>query len=331
MNARKLDPGDLPRKERRSRSDRHLLALSGGGYRGLFTATVLAELEKSAGAGVDQIFDTLAGTSIGGILAIGLACGVTATDLAELIREHGPAIFRRRPLSFAGVTSTRYAPDGLKCAINATLTKPFADRSFADIPFPLMVVAVDETTNQPRIFRTNAMSGGNGDQISTLDVALATSAAPTYFPPHVADGRTFVDGGLIANAPDLVLLTEAMSFFGCELSDCHLLSVGTASSPRLDRVDGQPGQFGWTVRHGLIELILSSQEKLAVDQVRRLRPGTFLRIDARPSKPIALDAVSTVTTGDLVRLAADAVAEAQKPDSFQVWRRFVAARRQPLF
>jgi len=102
LTGRRLDAGELPREQRRGRHDRHLLALTGGSYRGLFTAEVLATFEAEGGASLATRFDMIAGTSIGGILAIGLACGVSGADLAALIREHGPAIFRPRPLSFAG-------------------------------------------------------------------------------------------------------------------------------------------------------------------------------------------------------------------------------------
>jgi patatin-like phospholipase/acyl hydrolase len=328
MNGRQLDPGRLPARERRGRADRSLLALSGGGYRGLFTATVLDELERDAGVRAAAMFDAMAGTSIGGILAIGMACGVSAATLAALIGEHGSAIFAPKPLALAGMASTRYGPDGLRRAIVLALTEPIARRPFAEIPFPLAIVAVDETTNRPRVFRTNAMCGGDGDRTPTIDVALATSAAPTYFPPHVAEGRTFVDGGLVANAPDLVLLNEAMGLFGCNLDDCHLLSVGTAASPRLDQVTGQPGMIGWTVRHGLIELILVAQETLAVDQVRRLRPGTFLRIDARPVRPIGLDDVGEAASNELLRLAHDEVDNVRTSSALKDWRRFTTSRRR---
>ena len=328
MSGRRLDPGRLPAAERRTRTDRHLVTLSGGGYRGLFTATVLAEIEEEADAGIATTFDAMAGTSIGGILAIGLACGVRANTLAALIREHGAAIFKRRLLSLAGIASTRYTSDGLRRAISLALTEPIARRPFAEIPFPLVVVAVDETTNRPRLFRTNEMSRGQGDSTLTIDVALATSAAPTYFPPHAAEGRTFVDGGLVANAPDLVLLTEAMGLFGCGLAECHLLSVGTAASPRLDQVAGQPGAIGWTTRHGLVELVLAAQEALAVEQVRRLPPATFLRIDARPARPIGLDEVDEAATNALLRLALDAVAEIRSSPALEDWRRFATHRRR---
>jgi len=304
--------------------ERHLLALSGGGYRGLFTATVLARMEdERGGVSLARRFDMLAGTSIGGILAIGLACGVPGASLAALLPGHAPAIFRPKRFTFGGLVGARYGSAGLEEAITAVLTPAVAHRPFREIPAPLIICAIDELTSAPRIFRTDAASAGLGDDVPTIDVALATSAAPTYFPPHRIGGRNHVDAGLIANAPDMLLLTEAMRLYGSSIEECHLLSVGTAGSTRLGRVRGSPGKFGWAARHGLIDLIMSAQEILALRQAEALGPGTFMRIDAKPPEPIALDTVDTPTTELLVTLAHQAVNKVKGTRAEDV-RRFLA-------
>jgi len=323
MSGRTLDPGQLPKEERRGRRERHLLALTGGGYRGLFTAEVVAAAEAASNKPLASRFDMIAGTSIGGILAIGLACGVPGRDLSALMREHGPAIFKPRPLSFAGFSRSRYGSEGLRRAIEAVLGKQLAQRPFADIPVPLVVAAVHESTSTPHLFRTGQASDGKADRVTTLDVALATSAAPSYFPPHRIGDRVYVDGGLIANAPDLVLLTEAMRRFGCSLSECHVLSIGTAGAPRAGNVEGAPGKIGWVARHALVDLIMGAQEALAIDQVRSLHPGTFLRIDQTPAEPIGLDDVSSRSTERLVALAKQAIEHIALQRAAE-WRSFLA-------
>jgi len=323
VSGRTLDPPELPRDERRSRRDRHLLALSGGGYRGLFTANVLAAAEEIGRRPLVSHFDMIAGTSIGGILAIALACEVPATDLVALMREHGTTIFRPRRLTFSGISRSHYDNAGLRRTIEKVLGRANARRPFAEIPVRLVVTAVHEGTSRPHIFRTNLASNGKGDAASTLDVALATSAAPTFFPPHTIDGQVFVDGGLAANAPDLVLLTEAMRFFACSLSECQLLSIGTAGVPRVGSVEGAPGKYGWVVKHALVDLLMSAQEALAIDQVRTLRPGGFLRVDATPPRKIILDDTTAATTELLTALASQAVIDVETSQGAD-WRRFLA-------
>lgn len=317
-----LYPGTLPKLERRSAIPRHLLALTGGGFRGLFTGQVLASMEAEAGGKIASRFDLIAGTSIGGILAIGLACGISAADLVALVREHGPAIFRKKLASFGGFAASQYDSAALRNAIERILGNQNARRPFADIPAALCVVAVEDGMSTPQVFRTRLCSEVT-DRTSTLDVAMATSAAPTYFDPHKVGDTTFVDGGLIANAPDLVLICEALRLWGAGVSDLHLCSVGTAGSARIGRTAGNPGKLGWTARHRIIELILDAQAALAFEQVARLRPASFLRIERRPARPIALDDVAPETAGELLALADQAVAEA-KLNQLSDWRRFLA-------
>jgi predicted acylesterase/phospholipase RssA len=323
VSGRRLEPGDLPKEERRGRHERHLLALTGGGYRGLFSAEILAAVETESPGPITRRFDMIAGTPIGGILAIGLACGVTAKDLSAFVREHGPTIFRPQPLSFAGFSRSRYASMSLRRAIETVLGRPLARRAFADIPFPLVVSAVQEGTGAPHLFRSDAVAAGMGDQVSTLDVALATSAAPTYFPPHRIGDRVYVDGGLIANAPDLAILAEASRLFGCSLSECHLLSIGTAGSPRAGSVGGAPGKVSWIARHALVDLIMKAQEALAIDEVECLSPGTFLRVDATPAEPIRTDDVTAQTTNHLIDLAQRAIQNVKQAHG-PAWRHFLA-------
>jgi patatin-like phospholipase/acyl hydrolase len=324
-----LVPGRLPKIERTAATPKHLLALAGGGFRGLFTARVLARMEADAGVKLASRFDLMAGTSIGGILAIGIACGISAADLVALMREHGPQIFRPNRRSLGGFVSSRYDSSVLRGAIEKIVGKEFAKRPFAEIPAALIVIAVAERTSEPRIFRTNIVAPGKGDIVSTIDVALATSAAPTFFAPHFVGDDAYVDGGLIANAPDLVLIGEAMRAFGARLDDIHLCSVGTASSARVGTVAGQPGKWGWVKRHSLIELIMDAQAALAADQADCLAPASILRVDRRPARRIALDDVAPKTATELVNLADQAVESAQKEHAI-AWRRILAHDALPL-
>jgi len=328
MPGRKLAPGQLSKTERRVAVPRHLLALAGGGFRGLFTARVLERLETAANAKLATRFDLIAGTSIGGILAIGIACGISATDLVAQMREHGPEIFRPKPTSLGGFVSSRYDSSVLRAVIEKILGKSVAKKPFVKIPAALIVVAVDERTSEPRIFRTDMLAPGNDDTTSTLDVALATSAAPTFFSPHFIGDDAYVDGGLVANAPDLVLIGEAIRAFGARLADIHLCSVGTASSARVGKVAGMPGKWGWMMRHSLIELIMDAQAALAADQVDSLGPASVLRINRRPARHITLDDVAPATAIELLNLA-DQAADSAAAEQATAWRRILAHRASP--
>lgn len=309
--ARRLSLGALPPEERRAALPRHLLALSGGGYRGLFTARSLELLEAQAGGPLRERFDLIGGTSIGGIVGIAIACGIPATTIIAQFADHGARIFRTDLRRLGGLTGARYPAKPLRVAIEAILGA-WAKKPFAEIPAAVLVVAIDEQQGRPKVFRSNRLAPGAGDQTAILDVAMATSAAPTFFPPHSIEGRIYVDGGLVANAPDLVVATEAMRCFGAALSDLRVLCVGTAGSPRVGRAKGDPGVVGWLTRHRLVEMTIDAQAVLAADQLQQLGIGRILRIDATPRDPITLDDASPAAATQLRALADGAIAAARQ-------------------
>lgn len=312
------------REQRRAVLPRRLLSLSGGGFRGLFTARVLERLETEAGGPLRERFDLIGGTSIGGILAIGLAAGVPTKTMRVEIEARGREIFTSRRRSLGGWISAQYDPAPLAHAVKAILGAQ-AHAPFSALGAPLLVVAIDQNTATPRLFRSAALAAESTDGESALDVALATSAAPTYFPPHRIDERLYVDGGLIANAPDLILATEAMRRFSTPLDALTACVVGTAGSPRRARRMRAPGKLSWIARHDLVSLAIDAQADLAGGQLEQLLPRAVLRIDATPQDPLPLDDASTRAARELIDLADHALDEVLRTNAQQL-RGLLSAR-----
>lgn len=283
------------------------LALSGGGARGLFTALVLRDLDLLAGGPTAERFDLLAGTSIGGIAAIGVAAGIPAADVAAAIRGHAPAIFRRRWWRRA-LFASRYRQEPLRAAIEAIL-ESHCGMLLSELDVPLVVTAVDQTRRRTVLLRSRGLAGDRADHVSLLDAALATSAAPTFFPPHRIGDTTYVDGGLTANAPDLVALGDAIELCGARPEDIHMLSIGTAGGRQAGGSIRFGGRLPWILSHDLVPLVIAAQEDAAIAQARRILGDRFFRVDAEPVAAIRLDDVARL--GDLDRLAVQAVTAAQ--------------------
>jgi hypothetical protein len=263
-----------------------ILALSGGGYRGLFTAKVLAEIERQIGAPIATRFDLIAGTSIGGILALALALEIPASRMVELFERHGEEIFKKR-WSLKGLLRSPYSQKRLgELLQNETL---FGQRTLAACKHPAMVPAINYSSGNPVVFKTPHHSSLVRDQRSRLvDVALATSAAPGYFPRHSFDNNQYVDGGLYANAPGLFALHEAQCFLRQPRERIHLVAIGTMSSkftvdPRHNRSGGTYDWGGWhpgNTPKRLFGLAISAQEA-AVDFLlaQRLVKGHYHHLD----------------------------------------------------
>lgn len=287
-----------------------ILALSGGGYRGLYTAILLEELERRARKPLRQCFDLITGTSIGGILAIGLAANVPAVNLRRAFSDHGQRIFPRTrrlgPVTLPRLRLPalfhRYSSTGLKATI-ATILGPENDNAnVEDVPVGLLIPTVNTTAKRPTIF-SNRTSGSSA---KLLDIALATSAAPTYFPEHRIGQENYVDGGVIANAPDLLAFGEALRS-GHTRSTIRILSIGTIEANTAEAPRPATGT-GWaTGAKALFELTLKSQQDLAIEECRRLLKRRYLRIDATASpeqmQQLGLDDVDVQAQETLKALA----------------------------
>lgn len=314
---------------RRGKHEQRILALTGGGMRGLFTATVLDQIERIKKASIREYFSVFAGTSIGGVLAIGLAVDIKPSTMRNAIREHGPSIFRRqrwtRGWNAFDLFVSPYGQKPLRETINAILGDK-AEMTLEQIDAPLIVTAVELNRAVAKVFASKPLATPEDNlSVKLIDVALATSAAPTFFPPHRIDDRVYLDGGLIANAPDLVAAQRCVERFGTKLDDLHVLSVGTAAKEsRGDVRIRAPGRFGWLIRHGLFEITIDSQADLAVSQVRAFLGDRFYRIDRSPNIKIGLDDTRTEKLDELERLAKEAIDEFR--ENRRAWNRFLADR-----
>jgi hypothetical protein len=261
----------------------HVLSLSGGGIRGLHTARVLEMIEAHVDAPLAQRFDLICGTSIGGILALGLALERPASSLRELLEKRGRAVFaqpwsRRLPFSL-------FRAKHDSGPLSAELTKVFGTATLGDLLHPVVIPAVDASAGVAVMFKTPHHLDLKVDQNRLLvDVALATAAAPTYFPIFRSpDSRLFVDGGLVANAPGLCGLHEAEVFFGKDPKHVEILGIGTASVGRNVRSGKSSsaldlGTLRWGSR--VFDLTISAQESLVHSLLMHRCPNRYTVVDS---------------------------------------------------
>lgn len=293
-----------------------ILSLSGGGFLGLYTAAVLAELEERSGKRLCDCFDLFAGTSIGGIIALGLAAGRSAADIRDAFVEHGPKIFPyAAPKSkaawlarlFRNVPAPLYRPQALRNTIEHIVG---ADTRMSDLIRPAVIPAVSLTKGGPKVFKTGHHERFILDwRLRVVDVALATSAAPTFFPAHLIGDELFADGGMFANSPDMIALHEAEMFLGKQRNDIHVLSVGTTSTDfaMSSGLDPNMGLMDWMRNQRLTDVMIGSQQALTDDMMKHVLAERYLRIDRRQADEqrnvLALDVATPEAISNLQALA----------------------------
>jgi hypothetical protein len=282
-----------------------ILSIDGGGIMGAFAASALAAFEKHTGRRAAEHFDLIAGTSTGGIIAIGLAMGATAEEIRRFYETDGLKIFPKRSglKQWLGRVRDIFRPKFSNEALRAAIQCVVGDRPLKEAKTRLVVPAYDINTGKVYVFKTphHPNYSYNAD-LPAVDVALATAAAPTYFPAHEVPGLgTFIDGGLWANCPAMVGLVEALDFLGQKPEQVRMLSLSTTSYPfRLDEPAKLRGFIDWAPK--ICDTLMFGQAQSAVAMAMcLLRPGLFHRIDYKvPPGTFRLD--KAACTSELIKM-----------------------------
>jgi uncharacterized protein len=204
-----------------------ILSLDGGGMRGIFTAAVIAQPEHDLAIRLADHVDLIVGTSTGGIIGLGLAAGKTGEQMRDFYAQEGERIFSRPRSLPRRLRQPKYDHR----VLDEVLQREFGDQRLNDLSTPVCIIAHELVAGTTRVSKDDhhhELTGG-GDQL-VWKVAAATAAAPTYFAPVQLGGAdSHVDGGIWANNPALVGITEAVRYAGRSLDDIRLLSIGTTT------------------------------------------------------------------------------------------------------
>jgi predicted acylesterase/phospholipase RssA len=284
-----------------------ILALDGGGIKGAFTASILATWENETGLNVVDHFDLIAGTSTGGILALALGLGHPASDILEFYKKDGPKIFpnsaflQQLGLMVGHLWRPKYSQEPLRAA----LASVFANKKFGDSKCRLLIPTYDALRGRIFLMKTAHHARFSYDyNASAVDIALATSAAPTFFKPSELEeheGNVYIDGGVWANCPALAAVVEAHHFLGAALPSIQVLSIGTTSesSATLNKLDRGPlswlsyGALRWAPR--LLGVMFQAQMENALSTASLLTQGNLYRVDQiTPEGAYSLDSIGKI-------------------------------------
>jgi patatin-like phospholipase/acyl hydrolase len=245
------------------------------------------------------------GTSTGGIIALGLGAGLSPREILEFYVEEKGRIFAN-PLGWRRLRHPFVAKYGPK-ALERALRRVFGATLLGESRVPLVIPSYDVGENAVHLFKTAHHPRLRRDhRVEMWTVGMATSAAPTYFPTFRLPGDhvRLVDGGVWANNPAMVGVTEAVSMFGQPLESVRVLSIGTTASARTRprRLDNA-GVLRWARGPNVVEVLLNGQSAGAFAQVQHLvGEGNAHRLN--PVAPDELAALDTCEADGLIAKAA---------------------------
>ena len=299
-----------------------ILSLDGGGIRGVLTAVLLSRLTREE-PGLLNAIDLYAGTSTGAVLALGLAASLSPDKLVDLYVAHGRDVFADTAIDnvrdVGNLIGAQYGNTNFK----RLLVQYFGDRRLRDLPARVLVASfdLDNDAYDPASFRTwkpkffENFPGPDSDGAERIvDVALRSTAAPTFFPVY----QGYVDGGVVANNPAMCAIAQALSTAvlranaqssssatrRVRLEDIALLSIGTGKSPQyLTEQSADWGLSQWA--RPIIDIMISGGVDVVDYQAAHLLGPRYLRLNPRLDTNIPLDDVNAVP---------QLVAEAQRLD-----------------
>jgi patatin-like phospholipase/acyl hydrolase len=279
-----------------------VLSIDGGGIRGLIPAKILAKIEDRTGKPICKLFDMIAGTSTGGILALGLTKPDSdnpkepeyeARELIEIYREHGPRIFYEPLLERFIDTDDFVRPKYDSIGRDEVITQFFGDTPIQKALAEVFLTSYDIELRKPTFFTSKSekenIEADNFRKICSgftmKQAAMATSAAPTYFEPyqirtsHPTDRGFYslVDGGVFANNPTALAIMEAIidgkkAPEPITLNNIFVVSLGTGSMTRKYSYDTAKnwGLVGWV--RPLLNITLDGSSESVDCQLEQLLP-----------------------------------------------------------
>ena len=275
-----------------------VLALDGGGLRGIFTAATLAAWEEDFDTPVADHFDLIVGTSTGGIIALSLGLGMSPAEVLSIYLDHGDRIFPRAGRARLGLLRRLLRPRYDAAELRAVLQDRFGNQLLGDSRVRLAIPSYDLAADHVHLFRTPHHRDLRRDwRVPAVEVALATAAAPTFLPAHRMEAHRLIDGGVWANNPTLVAVAECFDRLGGERGRIRVLSVGTTSEIRERRATlDNGGLFAW--RPDGLDVMLRGQSLAATNHAQLIlgRPNV-VRVDV--STPEGLHELDSVTAPDL--------------------------------
>ena len=272
-------------------SEKRILSVDGGGIKGVFPASFLATIEDSIGDNIANYFDLIVGTSTGGIIALGLGLGLSAKEILAFYEESGPLIFGGNRLLrwLRCLSTTKYNRGPLKKA----LEDRFGDKKLGDSTKRLVIPCLNIETGEVYVYKTAHHPRLVRDyKEEAVEVALATAAAPTYFPPHRSPtGIPLVDGGIWANNPVCVAVVEAITLLDWPRDSLKVLSIGCTTEPLKIKREKLSALGALCRTKKLLNLFMFPQSKAALGMAKLLAGhDNVIRIDRdMPAGRFSLD------------------------------------------
>lgn len=284
-----------------------ILALDGGGIRGVVTAKILQEFEKQLKlAGIEQplnqYFDLIAGTSTGSILAAGLITGRTIEEIIDIYKNRGKEIFKKRWNRLPYI-STKYSNEGLITVLKEELGEKTLREVGKKPGAELLILAYDTFYRNTTLFGSRYFQEKDDywfNDKTLWEICVSSASAPTFFPPYKFTYKQgdetvqfpHIDGGISVNCPSLAALKYVLSGekkIKQSIDNISILSIGTGRTTKPFQYQKIKGwnNLNWGIHipdifmGGQIQITTNSCE----DILNAVNPNSYFRFQFNINEP----------------------------------------------
>ncbi|CAG8488166.1 1389_t:CDS:2 [Racocetra fulgida] len=274
-----------------------ILSIDGGGVRGVLPALWLSELEYRAHRPISQLFNMVTGTSTGGIIAAGLSMPrfefppLSTIDLLEFYQNQVKSIFTlNNKWNISSKSATKYTDDGRF----SMLSKYFGKTMLNQASTELIIPAVNVNNLRSHLFTRYDSLNNNSKNDTFVNILMATTAAPTFFPSYeIKDKGVFIDGGVQLNNPALEAYAIARKN-NAKYEKITVLSLGTGSHmPDPLNSDLYQDILFW--KHNIYNIASSAQECSIDRKMHSMLGNNYQRWQISLNKPIAFDDYDSIS------------------------------------
>ena len=277
----------------------NILSFDGGGIRGTLSANLLERIQNEI-IDMVKITNLISGTSTGSLIALGLAYGMTPKEVSNLYsKENIEYIFDK---SYSQISRPKYNNDNLKEVLLSVFPERLKLKDLGKLVVIPSFYIGDEYNSWKAVFYNNIPNSETEDY-TVIDVAMASSAAPVFFPSYNRN----IDGSIIANDPSLVSIIYAIDKeLGKKVDKIRLLSFGTGYC--YDSIKEDTSKWGaieWITSKEpdlpIISIMFEGNSQLSYTFSKKLLGNNYYRINPKMDEDIAMD--DTEAINYLINLA----------------------------
>jgi hypothetical protein len=266
-----------------------ILTIDGGGIKGLYSAQVLAKMEEKFNCKLSDKFDLICGTSTGAILALAVSLKVPMSEAVTFYEQKGPKIFNQRRKQIPGysfylaIKQALISPKYNSCNLEDALTEVFGSHTMSDCQNMVCIPALNINDASCCIFKKDFGTNSRDNKKTCVDVALASAAAPTFFPVKEIDDHQYADGGLYANNPTLVGLLEFIYKILPQFPENDYDSVDILSVSSCEKASGQKhgrkNKSFWNWKSTLFDAYSQGQAKFEAFLLTQIIPHLNFKVN----------------------------------------------------